>query len=339
MKILTVAIPSYNSEAYMKIAIASAAAGGDDVEVLVIDDGSKDGTYEVAKECEKLYPGIVRAIHQENKGHGGAVNTGLANATGMYFKVCDSDDRFDHDAYMKVLQALRECVKTGNTPDALISNYVYDKQDAKKKKEMHYTGCFPEGRVFKWNEMMKPLSTTRYILMHSLMYKTELLRGFGFALPEHCFYVDNIFAFTPLAYVKTLYYVNAPLYQYFIGRADQSVNESVMLTRMDQQIRVTRLMIDGFRPELVRKKQQAETMVHYLSIIMTVTTVLLYRKGDEESIKEKEAIWEYLKAKDEKVYLQIRKGPLGRAMNLPGKAGRYLAVKGYKITNKIFGFN
>ena len=87
MKLLTFAIPCYNSEQYMEKCIHSLLPGGEDVEILIVDDGSKDRTAEIADEYEKKYPGIVRAIHQENGGHGEAVNAGIRNATGLYFKV------------------------------------------------------------------------------------------------------------------------------------------------------------------------------------------------------------------------------------------------------------
>ena len=96
MKLLTIAIPCYNSAEYMHKAIKSCLVGGDDVEIIIVDDGSqKDNTFEIGKKFEEKYPGIVKCIHQENAGHGGAVNTGLANATGVYFKVLDSDDWLD----------------------------------------------------------------------------------------------------------------------------------------------------------------------------------------------------------------------------------------------------
>ena len=108
MKLLTFAIPCYNSEAYMEKCIESLLPGGDDVEILIVDDGSHDRTAEIADAYEKKYPGIVRAIHQENGGHGEAVNAGIRNATGLYFKVVDSDDWVDLDAYRKILDKLRE---------------------------------------------------------------------------------------------------------------------------------------------------------------------------------------------------------------------------------------
>ena len=93
-KTLTFVVPAYNMTEYLERCVMSliAAKRNDDIEVLIVDDGSSDGTLEMAQKFEARYPGIVRAIHQENKGHGGAVNTGIAAASGMYVKVVDADD-------------------------------------------------------------------------------------------------------------------------------------------------------------------------------------------------------------------------------------------------------
>ena len=92
MKYITFAIPCYNSQDYMERAVESVLKGGKDVEIIIVNDGSKDGTEEIGKRYEREYPDIVRVISQENGGHGEAVNTGLLHATGKYFKVVDSDD-------------------------------------------------------------------------------------------------------------------------------------------------------------------------------------------------------------------------------------------------------
>ena len=93
MKLLSIAIPCYNSENYMRKCVESLLVGGEDVEIIIVDDGSvKDRTAEIADEYAEKYPGIVKAVHQENGGHGAAVNAGIENATGLYFKVVDSDD-------------------------------------------------------------------------------------------------------------------------------------------------------------------------------------------------------------------------------------------------------
>ncbi|MCR5294491.1 MAG: glycosyltransferase family 2 protein [Lachnospiraceae bacterium] len=340
MKVLTIAIPCYNAAAYMGKAIDYAVLGGEDVEVLVIDDGSTlDKTLEIAREYEKKYPGIVRAIHQENKGHGGAVNTGIREAKGLYFKVCDSDDYLDYEALCKVMKVLRQIAAGKSELDLLICNYMYDKAGAKHKKVMRYTGHFPENRIFGWDEVKKPLRTDQYVLMHSLIYRTELLRANKIELPEHTFYVDNLMVFQPGIYAKTMYYLNETLYRYYIGRTDQSVNEEVMLGRMDQQLKVTRMMIDAYRPDLVNQESHMDFLVHYMQIMMSVSSILLMRKGSDEAIREKKGLWEYLKNKDRKLYHKIRSSFLGAALNLPGKTGRRLVVRGYSLAQKIYGFN
>ena len=139
MKLLSIAIPCYNSEKYMRKCIDSLLIGGEDVEILIIDDGStKDRTAEIADEYEAQFPTIVRAIHKENGGHGSAVNTGIANATGLYFKVVDSDDWVKQDAYFKILDTLRELAGGGQALDMLISNYVYEKEGERRKKVIQY---------------------------------------------------------------------------------------------------------------------------------------------------------------------------------------------------------
>ncbi len=339
MKVLTVAIPCYNSEAYMGKAINHAVMGGEDVEVLVIDDGSKDGTLAKAQEYERRYPGIVRAIHQENKGHGGAVNTGIREATGVYFKVCDSDDYLDYDSLQAVMGVLRKSAATKTPFDLMINNYMYDKDGAKHKKVMEYKGHFPENRVFGWGEVIKPLRFDQYVLMHSLIFRTQLLRDNGTVLPEHTFYVDNLMAFQPIIYVETMYYLNTTLYRYYIGRNDQSVNEKVMLTRLDQQLRVNRMMIDAYRPDLVNEKNHMDMLVHYMGIMMTISSILLMRKGTKEALEDKRQLWEDLKNKDTKLYLRLRTSFLGMAMHLPGRIGREITIQVYHLTQKIYGFN
>lgn len=340
MKLLTIAVPCYNSEAYMHKCIDSLLTGGEDVEILIVDDGStKDKTAEIADEYEKNHPGIVRAIHQENKGHGGAVNTGIANATGLYFKVVDSDDWVDSEAYRKILDVLKELTYSGSGVDAVFSNYVYEKEGQRKKRVMRYSRYFPEDRVFEWKDA-KPLSIGKYVLMHSIIYRTSLLREVNLELPEHTFYVDNLYAFIPMAAVKKMYYIDVNFYRYFIGRADQSVNETVMSGRIDQQLRVNGMMID-FMAEKGHKLKgnQWKFVIHSLSIIMSVSSILLIRIGTPEAMEKKKNLWKYLKKADAGAYHYIRLGLMGMTLNLPGHSGQKLSVMMYKIAQKIYGFN
>lgn len=339
MKLLSVAIPCYNSEAYMRHCIDTLLTGGEEVEIIIVDDGStKDRTAEIADEYEQKYPTICRAIHQENGGHGEAVNTGLRNASGVFYKVVDSDDWVDEEAFQEVLRTLRRFVYGKQTLDMLVCNFVYEKQGARRKKVMNYNTALPKNELITWKDV-KIFMTGQYILMHSVIYRTELLRECGLELPKHTFYVDNIFVYQPLPHVKTMYYLDVNFYRYFIGREDQSVNETVMIGRIDQQIRVTKLMLDYYDVTKIQNRKLRHYMVQYLEIMMVVSSILAIRSGTEENMAKKKELWDYLKQKNLTLYLRLRFGFLGQGMNLPGKSGRQLTIAGYKITQKFFGFN
>ena len=337
MKLLSFAIPCYNSEGYMEHCIESILPGGEDVEIIIVDDGSKDRTAEIADRYAEKYPTIVKAIHQENGGHGEAVNTGIKNATGIYFKVVDSDDWVDHDAYMAVLDKLRELVGSENNLDMLLANYVYEKEGAKHKKVMRQTG-FPQEQIFTWSDI-KHFHKGHYILMHSVIYRTKLLRECGLVLPKHTFYVDNIYVYKPLPNVRTMYYMNVDFYRYFIGREDQSVNEKVMISRIDQQIKVNKIMLDDVDLWKVPNLKCRKYMFNYLEIITVVSTIMLIKSGTEENLEKKRELWQYIKNRDIRVYHRLRRGILGNSMNLPGRGGRRISIAAYKLSQKVVGFN
>lgn len=120
-KIITFAVPCYNSAAYMDKCIESLLTGGEDIEIILVDDGStKDDTPAICDRYAEQYPDIIRVIHQENGGHGEGVNQGIRNAAGRYYKVVDSDDWLDTDALTKVLNQLREFIRGGQELDLMI---------------------------------------------------------------------------------------------------------------------------------------------------------------------------------------------------------------------------
>lgn len=338
MKILSIAVPCYNSAAYMNHAVDTLLTGGDDVEILIIDDGSKDNTLEIAKDYERKYPGIVRAIHQENGGHGEAVNTGLKNASGVYFKVVDSDDWVDTDAFMKVIQFLKETIADGKSLDMLLCNYVYEKVYEHKRNIINYRNCLPVSQFFTWNDV-GTFKRSQYILMHSVMYRTKLLRDCALTLPKHTFYVDNIFVYYPLPHVKTMYYMDVDLYRYFIGREGQSVNEQIMISRIDQQITVTKLMIGYYDLSKIKNVKLRNYMLSYLIMMMTISSVLLIKSGTKENLEKKRELWQYLRDTNPVMDRMVRHSLLGLSMQLRGVPGRKIIVWGYQLARKIYKFN
>jgi len=338
VKLLSVAVPCYNSAAYMRRAIETLLSGGENMEIIIVNDGSTDDTEKIALKYRDKYPDIIKVISQENGGHGEAVNTGLANATGLYFKVVDSDDWVNERALEEVLNKLKELIADGRSPDLFLTNYVYEKTGAKKKKVINYNWALPKNQIFTWDDIMH-FRQSQNILMHSAIYRTKLLKDCGLKLPKHTFYVDNLFVYQPLPYVRTLYYMDVNLYRYFIGRADQSVNERVMISRIDQQIRVTKLMMESHNLMQIKCKKLRNYMIKYLSMMMVICTVFLIKEGSEESLAKKDELWNDLKTYNRWLYKQIRSHILGRSMNMPGKFGRRVIEVGYNIARRIYGFN
>jgi glycosyltransferase involved in cell wall biosynthesis len=231
-KLLSIVVPSYNSQDYLRRCLDTVVQGGREVEVIVVDDGSTDHTAEIAREYCERFPEIVRLKQKENGGHGSAVNCGLELATGTFFKVVDSDDWLNVSAYHTMLSKLRSI----GSVDLVISNYVYEYFYTGKSYVVRYNNVFPQGKIISWEKMQR-FHKDQMMLMHSMIYRTDLLRQCGLKLPEHTFYVDNLVAYLPLPHVKSLVYFDCDLYRYFIGRADQSVNTQVVIRRIDQQLK------------------------------------------------------------------------------------------------------
>ena len=322
----------------MEKCIDSLLVGGEEVEILIVDDGSTDKTAEIADAYAEKYPTIVRAIHQENGGHGEAVNAGIRNAQGLYFKVVDSDDWVNAEAYAQILKTLGDLIRGPETVDLLISNFVYEKQGARRKRVMQYRHCLPVNEIFGWEKVH--MHKGKYLLMHSMIYRTKLLHECGIQLPRHTFYVDNIFAFEPLPYVKKMYYLDVNFYRYFIGRDDQSVNEKVMIKRIDQQLRVNKIMVDVFhRIKFNNRRHLRKYMLSYLEIITTISSVMLIRAETQEALDKKKELMEYIREEDRRIYHRLRWGIMGCASNLPGKGGRKTFIAAYKLCQKFYGFN
>ena len=338
MKVLTVGIPCYNSAEYMSKAIESLLPAGEDIEIIVVNDGSKDDTQKIGEEYAAKYPTIVRVINQENGGHGEAVNTGLRNATGIYYKVVDSDDWVDEDSLHQIIDKLKEFIENQEKVDMLISNYVYEKVHIGKQKVIDYHSCLPTNKIFGWSDIGH-FRASQNILMHSVIYRTKMLRECNLELPKHTFYVDNIFVYQPLPYVKKMYYLDVNFYRYFIGREGQSVNENVMMGRIDQQVKITKIMIDAHDLSKVTNKKLRQYMIKYLVMMMTVSSVFLIKINTAESLAIKEELWQYLKNKNRWIYRQMNKYFLGLTMKMKSWAGRKIIILGYTISQKIYGFN
>ena len=358
-KLITFAVPCYNSAAYMDVCIQSILDGAttasvssvgkhassapvlaDDIQIVIVDDGStKDDTAAKADEWAARYPHTIKAVHQENGGHGAAVLKGLENADGTFFKVVDSDDWLDAKALGIFLDAMRDTEAAHADVDLFVANYVYEHTVDNTRNVVSYRHVLPQGRVFGWQEIGH-FSITQNLLMHALCYRTSILRDGGLPLPAHTFYVDNIYAWVPLPRCERLYYLDADLYRYFIGREDQSVNEQVMAGRIDQQVRVTRIMMESYH--LYRDipvVQLRSYMVNYFLLMMVICTVFSKLSERPDAMPELERLWADLHAYDRRMWRRCRLGLLGIGTNLPGELGKRATIALYRLANKIVKFN
>lgn len=340
MKDITFTVPCYNSEEYMEHCIDTLLSADERAEIIIVDDGSTDRTGEIADNYARNYPEIVRVVHQENGGHGSGVNAGLALATGKYFKVVDSDDWLDEKELQKLLKKISEWEKRNITVDLIICNYLYDHSNENKTKRMGYKNVLKENQVCGWDDV-RHFHPSQYLVMHSLFYRTEVLRRSKVKLPRHTFYVDNIFANQPLPYVKTLCYLNLDLYHYFLGRDDQSVNEKVLMKRIDQQIRVTKLVSKC--ADLQKLSTDNPKLTNYLirniSIMMAISSIHLLLIGTPEALKKREMLWNYVKYHDQKLYTSLKWRTISGFTYLPGRLGDMFTLAGYRMARRLYQFN
>jgi len=337
MKVISFIVPCYNAQNYMEKCLDSLLIGDESIEILVINDGSTDETALIANKYEKEFPSKVRFIHQENAGHGGAVNTGIKEATGLYVKVVDSDDWVNSLAYSQWLTFLKETVV--NPIDMVITNYVYDKVGVTRKKVMEYSKYLSTNETFGWEQVNFPLG--KYLMMHSITYRTQLLRDIQLELPTHTFYVDNLYVFQPLSHVQKMTYLDVNLYHYFIGREDQSVNERLMIKRIDQQLKVNKLLIDHYArvDNEIKEKNLRKYMNQHLEITTAISSILLLKDGTPISLEKKGNLWNYLRERNLKLHQTLKKRFFGRIVHLQGQSGRKFTLLVYRMAHKVYGFN
>jgi glycosyltransferase involved in cell wall biosynthesis len=346
MKYITFVVPCYNSEKYLDRCLNSLLAVGSDAEIIVVNDGSEDRTGIIAHEYESRYPAIVRVVDKPNGGHGSGVNKGLELASGTYFMVVDSDDWLDPSALDKLMTRLKSfcMIQMRNqntiTPDVIICNYVNDHLNTGKMRVVHYRNVLHPDVISEWKDVRR-FTLSQYFVMHSMIYRTRVPRDSGLKLPEHAYYVDNVYAYQPLPEVKYLYYVDCDLYHYFIGRPDQSVSEENLVRRIDQQVLVTRLLLHAADLRKIRMEDArlASYMARYISMLYSMTTVLLHKIGTPEAERTCLDLWNEAKQSDPELYRILRYRSLSAFTMLPGKAGRQIVRFGYYVSRKMYKYN
>ena len=320
----------------MEKCVESLLPGGDRVEIIIIDDGSKDNTGAIADAYAEKYPNIVRVIHQENGGHGEGINQGLRHATGKYFKVVDSDDVLSSD-FPAFLDKLEECEAQGGV-DLVVTNYYYVHTDGKGDRSIKYTNALPEGQIFDWAQT-KPFLIHQLITIHSSTFRTDVMRKWTQELPKHVFYEDNLMVYQSLPHVEKMYYMNVDLYRYWIGRPDQSVQRNVMMKRCAHQLLATEMCFKACHLDEVKQKRLKKYLKHELFLMFGIGIVYTRMNKTAEADAAVEQMFANCAAYDAKWAKHFRYGTALRLICLPGRFGRNFAVFIFELANKIVRYD
>lgn len=238
-KVLTISVAAYNVERYLDKLINSIIRSNciSDIELLIVDDGSKDATSQIALKYAGKYPNDIFYVKKANGGHGSTINKGMELATGKYFKVLDGDDWFDSDGLWKLIVTLKE-----NDCDLFVTDRARIYETTGNKTIDKLTGI-DSGCKYSMEDACETMSR---LLFHSVFVRTKILKENKIHIDENCFYVDNEILWYPFPYLKSIYYTDTVVYCYRLGLADQSVNVNVLAKRMNQHEFVNKQILNFY---------------------------------------------------------------------------------------------
>lgn len=299
-KILSVSIASYNVEKYIRKALDSCCVPEimDRLEVLIVNDGSTDGTLEIARDYESRYPDTFRVIDKENGGYGSTVNASIRAATGKYFRLLDGDDWFDAEGLTELVEELE-----GAEEDMIIAQFkrVFEEDG---HEEVRDEAQDIDGKVMRFEK----LGDHDWFTMHAIVYRTKILQDHDIRLTEHCFYTDQEYDLLPLPWVETVRIFPHVVYCYRIGRGEQSVSlEGLEKHYNDQTIVLKRLY--SVYPDVGQKKTAKDRYIFnyfLLRTFMQIRVLLMISKSPLHKQELKNFIG-FLKREQPLIYKEYRR--------------------------------
>lgn len=298
-KILTIIVPSYNVEKFLDQTLKSFIDDQvmDDIEVLVVDDGSKDKTAKIAQKYTDKFPDTFRVISKENGGHGSTINCGIEKAQGKYFKVVDGDDWVSTEGLVALVGRLRDC-----KADYVFTNY-YEVNDITRKKRKVYFPDIPSNRLFSFGKIAKETG----ISMHALVIKTDILQKNRISIDEHSFYVDVEYILYPIPYVKSIIYYDIFVYMYRFAQVEQSVSIKGYQKNMHDHIHVILHILEYIR-QYKNREDIEKAKVYYMEkrlakmVDSQVGIFASFSPFDKKIRKQFKEFDQIIKKKNEQVY-------------------------------------
>lgn len=309
MKTLSISVAAYNAEKCLEICLDSFLISEimEDIEVLIINDGSTDGTAEIAEKYVSQYPGAFVLINKENGGHGSTINTGIKAASGKYFKLVDADDWVEREGLRKLVNKLKTI-----DADAVLSPYYKVHADSMNKEMIFCIKGFNE--PIDETLDIGSIQSEFALGMHGLTYRTALLQENFTAIDEHCFYVDMEYLVFYFRLVKSVLISDAPVYNYLVGTNEQSVNITNLIKRREQHFKVCKHIIDYYHGQENTKIVQSiiDDMINVEYLVLLAIPDFKQSKSEllsfEKYLKDKgdvymNAVLNGIKAKKETAYV------------------------------------
>lgn len=283
-KVLSVVIPSYNVEKFLGQTLESFVEESilDKIEVLIVNDGSRDGTESIGKEYENKYPQTFRVISKENGGHGSTINRGIEECTGRYFKVVDGDDWVNTADFKSLVEKLEHC-----EADYVIANYYEVDDKSGVRTPVEYKGLLKSPEEDEWHGTFEEIAGKVIPSMHALVLKTSILKEHQIRLDEHCFYVDVEYILYPLPYVRTAAYFDLHVYMYRLGQVTQSVSMAGFRKHIENHMKVSLNLTKFAEAYRWQAAEQCQKKVDYIGkrvaqmIGDQVTIFMSYPAGDK----------------------------------------------------------
>lgn len=301
-KILSISIAAYNVEKYIEKTLNSLIIKNLDLlEVLIVNDGSKDKTLEIAKKFEEKYPETFRVIDKENGGYGSTINEGIKNATGKYFKQLDGDDWYFTENLDKLCNDLIDVDE-----DIIYTPYIKHRiTDGDEQIVSNDAIKYSETKDL--NEIIKYVNPVFY--MHNIAFKTEILKANNIKIDEHCFYTDTEYVIFPMIYCKTIKFLEYPIYVYRYGDENQSVGIEGRKKHYKDHLKMSNSMLEKYSEISKLPTNIKDYFDEYLATIFSsgIGNYLMLLKPTKENYKLIKEYDSNVKKTSESVYKRMNK--------------------------------
>ena len=331
-KILSISIAAYNAENDISRCLESLICSGvlEQLDIIVVNDGSQDNTADIVKTYEEKYRNSIRLINKEYGGHGSTINTSIQYAIGKYYKILDSDDWVDSENLSKLVKYLENI-----DVDLVLNPYrEVDYNDHTKTKlynPVNYKG--DEGKKLSLDRLTADI----ILYMHSLTFRTNVIKQMGSIIDENCFYVDMEYCVFPLQYIDSFAYLDYPIYQYLLGSQTQSMNQINLIKRRNQHLKVTKRLGEFYSSHSHNVNMQIKALMAFRIKYAIYQQYKIYLSMPaREAIGEIKEFDSWLDKNAGELYV----GPKGHVMQYI-KLNRKLNFRGYVLLTNImnrFGF-